>query len=131
MLLLVFIPFYRMMTKDRKARAAQDNVRQDKYIEREKEIISVITANTEAITGLKATLELTSTSTISSFARIHERMDSNSEKMNEHGEGITRIQTKLEEMIRKQHTVSEDIKRGFSEIRQKKRDRSDQHGNKL
>jgi heme/copper-type cytochrome/quinol oxidase subunit 2 len=115
MLIVFFLPLYSMMRKERKERHEQDNIRQDKYIEREKQVIGVITANTQVISGLKTTLEISNTATTSSFARIHDRLDFQSEKMSAQGESIARFQTTLDELIRKQISISEDLKRGFSD----------------
>jgi cytochrome c oxidase assembly protein Cox11 len=57
-LMLVSIPIYRMMSKrdaDKRSKDA-DNYKLDKYIEREKQIITVIQQNTEVIAGLKMLL---------------------------------------------------------------------------
>ena len=114
-LLTVFLPFYRMLSKERKERLSQDNLRQDKYLEREKHIITVITLNTEAIVGLKTTLELTSTSTLASFTRIHERLDEQSRKISEQSTVIANVKTTLEAVVQNQQAMSEDIKRGFND----------------
>ena len=116
-LVLVFVPIYRMMHKERKERLAHENERQDKYIEREREIIRVITSNTEVMSGLKTTLETMNATTNTSFVRIHERMDAQGITLSEQSVAISRVQTTLEEIVRKQHTISDDIKRGFAEIR--------------
>jgi hypothetical protein len=109
-LVMVYIPIYRMMHKERKERLSQENIRQDKYIEREREIIKVITANTEVNAGLKTTLEMMNNDTKTSFSRIHERLDGQSTT-------IASVQTTLGEVVRKQQTISDDVKRGFAEIR--------------
>ena len=105
------------MKPARKERLQHENDRQDKYIEREKHIIAVITSNTEVNAGLRATLEMISANTNQSFARIHERLDDHGDKLTEHGANITKTNTTLEEVVRKQHVISEDVKRGFEEIR--------------
>ena len=115
-LVVVFLPFYRMVLKERKERLSQDSLRQDKYIERERQIIAVITSNTEVIAGLKTTLELTTTSTQTSFTRIHDRLDEQSKKISEQGAALTNIQTTLEAIVRNQQAMSDDIKRGFNSL---------------
>jgi flagellar basal body-associated protein FliL len=74
-LIAFIIPLYAMILRDRKEHRASESTRQDKYLEREREIIRVITANTEVNAGLKATLEMMNADTKSSFVRIHERID--------------------------------------------------------
>lgn len=69
-LVIFVIPLYRMMLKDRSEKTKQEDIRQDKYIEREKQIIQVITANTEVMAGLKATLETNGVATTASLERI-------------------------------------------------------------
>jgi len=103
-LVIVFLPLYRMMVKDRKERNVQN-------FEREKQIMSVITANTEVISRLKTTLDFTSNNTNSSFTRIHDRIDKQSEKQTELGADTARIQSTLDEIVRKQQSTSDDIKK--------------------
>lgn len=78
-MLIILLPLYRMIMKDRKERIKQEaessDKRQDKYIEREREIIKVITANTEVMAGLKTTLEKSGTDTTAYVIRIHARID--------------------------------------------------------
>lgn len=121
-LVVVLIPLYRMVSKDRKERRDADaarvkgeneatNIRQDKYIEREKQIIQVITANTEVMAGLKATFETFGAATTSSFARIHERMDSHSAKLGEVTTEIAQIKTTLDRSISNQKDMTADIRK--------------------
>jgi sensor domain CHASE-containing protein len=109
-LAIVCIPMYRMMLKERKERLIQESIRQERYIEREREIIKVISENSAVIAGLKATFELTGASNHSSFSRVHERLD----EIIQHN---TTVKVTLDEVIRRQQTISADIKHGFSEIR--------------
>ncbi len=85
-LAVVFIPLYRMMVRAKKERldaetkrekdeAEAANIRQDKYMERERGIIQVIKDNTEVMASLKATLEKDGQATVSSLERIHSRID--------------------------------------------------------
>lgn len=74
-LVIVMLPLYILITKERKEKRNAENQRQDKYIEREKEVIKVITANTEVMAGLKTTLEKSGTDTTAYVVRIHDRID--------------------------------------------------------
>jgi hypothetical protein len=130
--MVVFIlPLYGLIMKDRKehrksevARRTEEtnanNTRQDKYMERERQIIAVITANTEVMSRLNTTLERDGKATASSLERIHTRIDGQGNTLTDLGGAVIKLQTTLEEVVRNQQTISEDIKRGFSEVRKKK-----------
>ena len=94
---VAFIPLYAMILRDRRDRAADSNLRHDKYLEREREIIKVVSANSEVIAGLKTMLELTGSSMNSSFVRVNERID----------------------------RMCDDVKREFFEIRSARRKRDE------
>ena len=108
-LVAAVIPMYRMVLKDRKERLMHENTRQDKYIEREKQVIGVITGvitrNTEVIAELKSTLELSRTSTSDSLARIHDRVDGQYRNCADHGAALARIQSTLDEIVRGQQPI--------------------------
>ena len=119
-LVVFLLPVYIMVMKDRRehrvaegkrvtAEAEANNTRQDKYIEREKEIIRVITANTEVIAGLKATLEIMSTSTNTSLIRIHERLDTQQGLCTARNADVTKLQSTLDEAARNQTTMKSEI----------------------
>jgi hypothetical protein len=110
-LVVFMIPMYRMMMKDRADKAERDGTRQDKYIEREKQIIAVITANTEVISGLKAMLEITSAATNSSFTRLHERIDKQCNNCFDHGTLLRGLEASLNEIMRNQLVTAGDVKR--------------------
>ena len=74
-LVVVMLPIYIMMTKERKHKYDRENIRQQQYIDREKEIIRVITANTEVSAGLKATLDNIGNNINNGIIRIHDRID--------------------------------------------------------
>jgi adenylate kinase family enzyme len=120
-LVVFFIPLYAMIMKDRKERnsvAAQRQrdeneaagVRQDKYMEREKRIIEVVTANTAVMSSLKTTLERDGMATNASLERIHERIDRQCANGTELVREIVQVQTSLTEVIGRQKTMAEDIK---------------------
>jgi hypothetical protein len=81
-MVVVFLPFYLMMGKQRKETREAEKEKRDSYTEREKEIINVIKENSEVNAGLKVTmekyfnlLELINATTNQSFGRIHQRID--------------------------------------------------------
>ena len=108
-LVAVLLPLYYMMLKDRKARLVHENIRQDKYIARESQIIEVVKANTAAITDLKATIELSRTTTSDSLARIHDRLDVQCRNCADHGMALVQIQFTLDQIARSQRS-SDTIK---------------------
>ena len=110
-LVVVLLPLYYMILRDRKARLVHENIRQDKFIEREKQVIEVIKANTEAITGLKSMLEISRTSTSDSLTRIHERIDNQCRNCSEHGASLARIESVLGEIVRNQRDMTDANKK--------------------
>ena len=62
-LIVFFIPMYRMISK-------ATSERQDKYIEREKGLLDIVSKNTEAISLLRATLESSGLITNASLERM-------------------------------------------------------------
>lgn len=108
-MVIVLLPLYTLISKDRKQKDQIENIRQDKYIERERQIIQVITANTEIMSGLKATLETNGVSTIAALERVHERIDYPSSKITEIFSGIANIKTTLERSISNQQEMANSI----------------------
>jgi len=88
-MVLVWIPLYRIFRKDRIERVKLEH-------EREKQIIYVITANTDVISGLKTTMDIFSSATQTSFSRIHDRIDQLVLKSTEHGKAIARLQASFD-----------------------------------
>ena len=117
-MVIFILPFYVIILKDRKEQRVQDNIRHERYIKREREIIHVVTANTEAIAGLKSTMDITVTSNASTFTRIHDRIDEQNKLFADLIVMNTKTVSALDELIRKQQLLSNDMKRGFDEVRQ-------------
>ena len=108
-IIVVTVPLYGIIIKERNARRKHetnlsqqrmdsDNTRQAKYIEREREIIKVITANTEVMSGLKSTLETSNTLTNTSLKRIHDRTDQIFDRL----ATLSQIQSTLDIIVQKQ-----------------------------
>jgi len=85
-LIAFLLPLYVLIFKDRKANreielkrdkasTEERNSRQDKYMEREKYIIEVVTANTTVISELRTTLQENKEGNRNSFDRVHLRLD--------------------------------------------------------
>ena len=103
-IIIVMFPLYTMVLKDRKHKNQHETDRLTQYMEREKRIIEVITANTTIMAGLKTTLEMTGSTTNTSLTRIHDRVDNQVEV-------ITRIAATIDESIRNQGFIKEDVKK--------------------
>ena len=94
-LVIFVIPFYGIILKDRKERAKHEGMRQDKYIERERQIIEVIKENSTVIAGLKAALENSGVSTRTALERVHERLDVQGNTFNTVAADIAQMKIKL------------------------------------
>ena len=101
-LVAVIIPLYAMSLRGRKERLAHENAR-------ENQIISVITKNTEVISSLKATLEISGNATSDSLARIHDRIDGQYKNCAECGASLARVQATSDEIVRKLQTIASAI----------------------
>ena len=86
----VCLPLYKTVKAGRSQRMEHENKRQERMMEREKLIIGVISANSEIIAGLKTTLEMTSANIISSFDRVHDRLDDHGFMLAEQGAALSR-----------------------------------------
>lgn len=106
--MVAIIPLYRMMLKDKKEKLKVEadslNTRQDKYIEREREIIKVITANTEVMAGLKTTIENNTTVTSSSIMRIYDKIDLQ-------GKDVEQIKALLDNLVREQQEIQDTVQK--------------------
>ena len=109
-LIIIMIPLFTLVLKDRKHKNQLENERLQQYIDRESRIIQVITANTEVMTGLKTTLERDVLTTSTSLSRIHDRIDDTNRIIITQGETLARISTTLDEAVRNQATIKNDIK---------------------
>jgi len=69
------LPILYFWHKNNKHRHEVECSRRDKDREREQNIIQVITANTEVMAGLKATLEANNSTLKDTIVRIHDRID--------------------------------------------------------
>jgi len=113
-LVIVFVPLYGLILKDRKnqrtiesERKAMEfnaaNLRHDKYIEREQQIIKafteVVTGNSEAISGLKSTLDNSGQATTQSLNRVHERIDEHTKMTQRNTEVLSSIDVKVDKLV--------------------------------
>jgi len=87
-LAVALVPFGVLLLKIATQKSGTERERVSQFIEREKRIIEVITANTEVQSGLKATLEMTSGMLCESMRRIHERIDEQTLTLNSMGAAL-------------------------------------------
>jgi len=119
-LLIVVIPLYRMVLKDRKERRKGDAdveavkhdkhlERENKFIERERMIIDVIKENTVAIAKLNVTLENNGEATKATLDRIHTRIDNVNEGQTEIKKDVAQINVKFEKTLANQTEMASKI----------------------
>ncbi len=108
-LIVVVLPLYRMMIKDKADRTKQEGIRQDKYIEREKQVIQVITGNTEVMSRLSVTLEKNGATVDASLTRIHARIDAQAEKTAAIQAETAQLKALIKGVIETQREMASDI----------------------
>jgi hypothetical protein len=119
---VVVIPLYMLIIKDRKANRIADakrieeenkaqNARQDKYIEREYRILQVIKENSEAIASLKATLDRDGQSHVASLDRIHKRIDDIFNDLAAQDGAIVKMQSSFDDTLRNHLEIKDDMKK--------------------
>ena len=114
-LVLFFVPLYGLILKDRKnqrtiesERKAMEfgaaNLRHDKYIEREQKIIEaftdVVARNSEAISGLKSTLDNSGKTTLQSLNRVHDRIDEHAKMTQRNTSELSSISIKVDNLVK-------------------------------
>ena len=120
-LVIVFIvavvPIYTLILRDRKQKNQLENDRLSQYMERERRIIEVITANTTTAAELKTlivevrtTLEHDRVTLKDSLGRVHGRIDKQSNLCTHHGETLARMSTMLDEMSRTNTGTKDNVK---------------------
>lgn len=113
------IPLYTLILKDRKNKNQAEAERLAQYMAREKQIIDVVSSNTEALTKLSTTLERDSKDTVNSIMRVHDRIDAQNALILAQSEALARISTAMEESIRNQSTIKDDIKNTLLAVNRK------------
>jgi len=119
-LLLVVIPLYRMVLKDRKEKRKGDAdveavkhdkhlERESKFIERERLILDVIKENTIAISKLNVTLENNGEATKATLDRIHTRIDDMNNGQTAIKTDVAQIKVKLENSLSNQTEMASKI----------------------
>ena len=101
------VPIYALLLKNRRHRNQLENERLSQYVEREKRIIEVITANTTTAAELKmlmievrTTLESDRVTFKESLDRIHNMIDRQCDLCTQRGEAIMRVSTALDEVLK-------------------------------
>jgi hypothetical protein len=119
LIVVALVPLYGLILKDRKSRRSIDSkhkemeieaahIRQDKYIEREQQVIKaitdVVTRNSEAMSGLKSTLDNSGQATIQSLNRVHDRIDDHisdhTKIAQKHTDALSAINEKVDNMVK-------------------------------
>lgn len=111
-LIIVMIPLYKMMMSNRKQQAEIEATRQTQQMEREKQVLQVVSENSSIISELKSMLATSNTSTNATLTRIHERIDSIGKNISE----LTISQTKVESTLSRQERDLEKLLTGQREI---------------
>ena len=104
------IPVYTMMVRDRKHKATMETERLSQYIEREKNVLEVISSNTTAVSKMCERLERDGERSNNSLVRVHERIDLQNQMLVTQCEVSARMIAALEEIIRSQVSVRDDVK---------------------
>ncbi len=121
-LIAFYIPLYTIIVKDRRERRVNEaqrakdeieasNARQDKYMERERGIIQVVTANTEVMASLKSTLERDGQANLASLERIHTRIDGAEKAIGGLSGQLVKAQMSIDEALRDNTCIKEDVKK--------------------
>ena len=97
-LLLICIPLYAMILKDRKRKGVVETTRQENYIKREALMVEVVKQNTSVISELKVTLDLFHKHTNDSFKRIHDRLDIQIQNSENHNEKLAIMSEKINDI---------------------------------
>lgn len=110
-MIVVFLPLYSLVIKDKRQKNTLESNRDNKFIEREKLIIQVITSNTEVMAGLKATLESSGVSTSAAIRLIHKKMSEIDEKINDLSVASTKTTTQIDRMLNNQSKIEDTVDR--------------------
>lgn len=109
-LMVLIVPLYTLILKDRKEKNKQESDRLGQYMEREKRIIEVVTANTEVMASLKTTLDRDGKATTASIERVHDRLDKLVETDTTLMGAIIKSQASQDEATRHHDIIKSDLK---------------------
>ncbi len=100
--ILVFIPFYKLFSQNRADKNETEVMKLEKYIQRESQLLEVITKNTEVISELKILFETTIHSFTTSNEKINERVTAVDDKVDMVATKVTVLDTKVEQLLPKE-----------------------------
>ena len=100
--ILVFIPFYKLAPQNRADKNETEVMKLEKYIQRESQLLEVITKNTEVISELKILFETTIHSFTTSNEKINERVTAVDDKVDMVATKVTVLDTKVEQLLPKE-----------------------------
>ena len=100
--ILVFIPFYKLFSQNRADKNETEVMKLEKYIQRESQLLEVITKNTEEISELKILFETTIHSFTTSNEKINERVTAVDDKVDMVATKVTVLDTKVEQLLPKE-----------------------------
>ena len=100
--ILVFIPFYKLFSQNRADKNETEVMKLEKYIQRESQLLEVITKNTEVISELKILFETTIHNFTTSNEKINERVTAVDDKVDMVATKVTVLDTKVEQLLPKE-----------------------------
>lgn len=99
--ILVLIPFYKIISKNKADKEETEAARLDKYMQRESELLEVITKNTEVISELKALFEATIHNFSASNDKLNERFTAVDDKVDKVVTQVNVLDTKVDQLRKK------------------------------
>jgi len=109
-LAVCLLPLYVFMLKDRKHKSESELKRQENYMDREKQIIEVISENSKVNAGLKTLLENFGEKTEKSLDRVHLRIDDTNKINIQLSEVLARVSTLIDGTMKDQSVIKDDVK---------------------
>ncbi len=120
-LVIFLLPLYGIIVKDRRERrkaeyertrgeAAAISAQQSKAMEHERQILDVVTSNTQVMASLRTTLERDGKATIASIDRVHTRIDHIGEELGEQSNVLVKLHDMMGEAIRASTAIETDVR---------------------
>ena len=94
--------FYKLFSQNRADKNETEVMKLEKYIQRESQLLEVITKNTEVISELKILFETTIHSFTTSNEKINERVTAVDDKVDMVATKVTVLDTKVEQLLPKE-----------------------------
>ena len=99
--ILVLMPFYKIVSKNKVDKEETEATQLDKYMQRESELLEVITKNTEVISELKALFEATIHNFSASNDKLNERFTAVDDKVDKVVTQVNVLDTKVDQLRKK------------------------------